>query len=440
MELKNKALQDLYDTLSSGTLTFSPYGESPFYRAFRTCDEALDNMVSFGYLRHLEDEIKKLRHEVSAKDKKNNELQKELDEAKLTVEYFETSRNDWLSRAKHEEDEKTEQEKRADILKSQRDMLKKELDKANEKNQKLQKDRDIWVRNNGEKQAEIAELKNQLETVNDSRYKWAQKWLSTKQNLETKLNEAEVKYRRLEKEHEELTSQYQNLTIENKRLHDGLRGIGYEQGQTDLWDKLQNVNDAKPWDIASFYPDVSCMDDIISWDMEDFLNSYKEWQEQKETERMRNWLDDFCGRRFCKGCPLESEEYKCGCGYSFKRRDRFDLRIIPDEDIKRYYEKANGCGRYTLNDGKLVALPNMEGVKSEEEKHKLEYGDAVRLPWRDRDYMYIGPSKANSKHIRLFDPKNHAVVVTIVTNVKYNGGKIIICDEDDLRKIWKDYE
>jgi hypothetical protein len=221
--------------------------------------------------------------------------------------------------------------------------------------------------------------------------------------------------------------------------------------------------------------------------------------------------------------------------------DPSDTRIIPDKDIKRYYEKARGCGRYTLKDAKLFAttvegvnraitkacegfceavrdadtkitenlrkgctleakvevnkdlLNKVCGVKPEDEKskpeelvittrgvttanysevtmnaikeavrkfekslpaldswestitgsikvndpdHKFEYGDAVRLPWRDYDYMYID---ADKNHIRLFNPKTHTVVlVSPSEKLTYQGCKIVLTNEDDLRKIWKD--
>lgn len=223
------------------------------------------------------------------------------------------------------------------------------------------------------------------------------------------------------------------------------RAIAFSQGQSDLWDMLQNVNDSQPNEF-----DVECesMHDVIGMDLEDFLVAYKKWQEQKEIDRMRNWLADFCDGKCCKGCPLESVEYKCGCGYSFKSRDWIDIRIIPDEDIKRYYEKARGDGDKTFYfDNKPVTmeatvkvnkdlLEKVCGIKPKEEEHQLDYGDAVRVPWKSYDYMYIGPE---GKHIRLFDPKTHTVVVVSVRdNLTYQGCKIILCDEDDIRKIWKD--
>jgi hypothetical protein len=225
---------------------------------------------------------------------------------------------------------------------------------------------------------------------------------------------------------------------------------------------------------------------------------------------------------------------------------------IPDKDIKRYYEKARGYGRYTMKDAKLFAttvegvnraiskacegfceavrdadtkitenlrkgctfeaevkvdkdlVEKICGVKPEEKKskpgelvittrgvttanyseatmnaikeavrrfekslpaldswestiegsikvddilgntdnteHKLEYGDAVRVPWRDYDYMYIGRDKrGDGKMIRLFDPKHHSVAyVSSNVHLDIRGYKIIIGNEEDLRKIWCD--
>jgi len=514
MKLKNEALQELYETIVNGTFTFSPYADSPIDKAFKECDDCIGNLQntndilekSNGTLlganldlcsknRDLKNRIKQLEkdHEsdvkvigklhsqmINLEDEKTEQekradilksqrdmLKKDLDDAKNQLKYFTKSRDDWRSRAKHEEKQKLEQLKRADSLADQVEQLKKEVGNlqsrahcAEDEVEQLKEDRDIWMRNNGEKQARIAELLKKLKAREEELDAWTKKHL-----------EATTQIDELKKQLDELTSQYQKLTIENKRL--------YEQGQTDLWDMLQNVNDSQPNEF-----DVECksMEDVIGMDLEDFLDIYKKWQEQKETDRMRDWLADFCYGRVCEGCPLESNEYKCGCGYSFRKAAPYDIKIIPDKDIKRYYEKA-------LKNGKLFDSTTMEGVNKAiskacenfckavrdadikikeniprnawectleanvevnrdlvekafgiklEEGHKLEYGDAVRVPWRDYDYMYIGPDEKEETIVRMFDPKNHAIGTSHIGNVRYNGGKIIICDEEDLRKIWKD--
>ena len=572
MKLKNEAMQKLYDTIVNCTIAISPHADSSMDKAFKECDEKLSESVTFEQLKNLQDRNDILEKSngtlldanldlcTKNRDLKDRirQLEKDLDDAKNQLKYFTNSRDDWRSRAKHEEEEKIEQVKRADILKSQRDMLKKEIEQLKKDKRRLEQSRLEWARRAVERGKELSEAKDKNQDLT-SQY---QKLTIENKSLQYDYNTLHRKYSECQGTVDKQAEQIRNLkarlnNISNAcgRTQDDIYDHGYEQGQTDLWDALQNVNDVKPWDISSFYPDVSSMNDIISWDMEDFLDEYKKWQEdiektyeQKETDRMREWLVDFCWGRVCEGCPLESKEYKCGCGYSFRKTDPSDLRIIPDKDIKRYYEKARGCGRYTLKDGKLFATPNMEetrkaitkacesfrkavrdadtkitenlrkgctfeaevkvdkdlfeklcGIKSEEEKpnpkglvittrgvttdnyteatmnaikeavrkfekslpaldswestitgsikvddilgkandpdHKFEYGDAVRLPWRDYDYMYID---ADKNHIRLFNPKTHSVVlVSPSEKLTYQGTKIILTNEEDLIKIWK---
>lgn len=505
MKLKNEALEKLYGTIVNSTITISPFSESPIDEAFKECDRELTNLQNRNdILEKSNGTLLGANLDLCTKNRdlkdRNNQLQKEIKQLKLDLDAL-------LNRAHCAEDEAEDLKNKCSVREERIKELIDRLEKVSSDRDELQKDRDIWVRNNGEKQAEIAELKKQLD---------------------------------------EVISQYQKLTIENKRLQNNVRA-GYDQGQTDLWVKLQDVKDMRP---NEFDVECECLGDVIDMDLEDFLDVYKKWWEQKETDRMRNWLADFCYGRDCKGCPLESKEYKCGCGYSFRKTDPSDLRIIPDKDIKRYYEKARGCGQYTLKDAKLFAttvegvnraitkacegfceavrdantkitenlrkgctfeaevkvdkdlVEKICGVKSEEKKskpgelvittrgvttanyseatmnaikeavrrfekslpaldswestitgsikvddilgntdnteHKFEYGDAVRLPWRDYDYMYVGPYEESKTLVRMFDPKMHAMVTSHIGNVKYNGGKIIICDEEDLRKIWKD--
>lgn len=118
-----------------------------------------------------------------------------------------------------------------------------------------------------------------------------------------------------------------------------------------LWDMLQEVSDYYYFGGDDEFDTDDCemtsMTDIIdNLNVDQFLEAYKNWhkaQEQHRLDRMRDWLHDFCANRFCKGCPLASNEYKCGRGYSFS-----GAKPIPDEDIERYYEKARKTWTCTL--------------------------------------------------------------------------------------------
>ena len=126
-------------------------------------------------------------------------------------------------------------------------------------------------------------------------------------------------------------------------LPDSVRKNCYDQGQTDLWVKLQDVKDMQP---NEFDVECECLGDVLDMDLEDFLDAYKKWweeekkEEQKCLDDMRNYLHEFCTNRWCDGCPLSTDEFKCGRGYRFKNWCFPANPAVPDEDLKRYYEKV----------------------------------------------------------------------------------------------------
>lgn len=353
----------------------------------------------------------------------------EVEDLKKELDSLGRNRDAWKSRA-------LEAEKRVgELLLKKYDQafedLRKERDRYSGLYTELRKDYDRLFEENRSlkepkpKLVDYEALRKELDLTKRNSDCWksramhAEKRYATLQKENTDLS---GKIAELQKKGDDLTKKGEDLQQEIEELKKSrkhLRRLYVGEGTRKLWDMLQNVNDVEP---EEFDPEFETLSDILCMDMEDFLDAYKNWQEEKEqneTDRMRRWLDDFCTGRLCSKCPLNEDEFKCGRGYSFAKRDRFDNRIVPDEDIKRYYEKARGCG-----------------VAPKEEEHQLDYGDAVRVPWRDYDYMYIGPE---GKHIRLFNPKTHSVVIVPATeNLPYQGCKIILCDEDDIRKIWKD--
>jgi hypothetical protein len=498
MILKNDALQELYDTLSYGPVLSSPYTESPIDRAFKECDEKLSESVTFKLIKDIQnrcdnlersnkalrddndklgDKIIELKKDLDAKTKENSTLisaNADLSDRNAKLQRnFDRINHLWTGQIQ----ENMELRSKIADLKLER----KDYETVAKERADLLIDRDGWRSRALEAEKRVGELllkkydqsfEEDLKNYLDDAKKQLTYFTQSRDDWRSRAKRAEKRYAvllaELQKEKEELEK--------SRKCH---RQLHVGEGARHLWGMLQNVNDSQPFEF-----DVECesMEDVIGMDLDDFLDAYKKWQkekEQNETDRMRDWLADFCYERVCEGCPLESNEYKCGCGYSFRKANESDTRIIPDEDIKRYYEKAHGCGQYTLKDAKLFAT-TVEGVnraitKACEEfrkavldadnkitenlrkgctleanvevnkdllekvcgvKHQLEYGDAVRVPWKSYDYMYIGPE---GKHIRLFDPKTHTVVVVSVTdNLTYQGCKIILCDEDDIRKIWKD--
>lgn len=302
-------------------------------------------------------------------------MQKDLDDVKNQLNYCTHSRDNWRSRAKHAEDELRGANKQIQKLKEfNSEITSKNVDIAS-RNVEL-------ARKNELLEAKVLETTETLEKVNADRNELKKDYdklfeENRKLNARTDCHRNEVtwyrkhykeqsdKIKELKKQLEELTSQYQKLTIENKRLQNNVRS-GYDQGQTDLWVALQNVNNSQPFELATCFPDVTGMEDILNWDLEDFLDAYRKWWEEKEKERldhMRDYLARFCEGRVCEGCPLESNEYKCGCGYSFKKTADWDMKIIPDEELERYYKRA-WHGDATAEKVKAACDAFAEGLKA----------------------------------------------------------------------------
>ena len=104
-------------------------------------------------------------------------------------------------------------------------------------------------------------------------------------------------------------------------------------------------------------------------------------------EYMRDSLKEFCGERyFCKGCPLRFSD----C----------DFDNMSDEEIETHYKMAIGAQSYT-------------------EKPDLIFGDIVKVPWSDDDYIFI---ETLTSAIRLYNvPKKKFVNVSKSEHLKWVG-------------------
>lgn len=284
MKLKNEALQELYDKLASDTLAFNASVEEQIIidEIFKKCDEELSDLITFAQIKDLQDRCDIFEKSNGTLLGANLDLATKKRQLEKDLEY-------WKSRAKHAEEEVKDLRKKLVELQQDYHELYEKNEKSNSRTDCLRKEVG-WYRNHYREQYDkIRELRFRLNSMYDVKY-----------------------------------GEYVRS-----------RDTGYKNGQTDLWDMLQNVNDAKPFELASCFSDVSCMADILSWDLEDFLYAYKSWQEKKDQERiddMRGYLDWFCMGRACCKCPLRTDEFKCGRGIWF--------HDIADEDIQRYYKKV----------------------------------------------------------------------------------------------------
>jgi predicted nuclease with TOPRIM domain len=369
----------------------------------------------------------------------------------------------------------------AQDLKKQLKDGKERLDKANADRKELQVDRDFWVHDSAEKTVEIQSLKNDLEKSNSDRD--AYHGLYTKlrkdydrlfeevralkvpgcpslEELRKDLDNAKIQLKSFTQSRDEwrdrakhAEKELEEIKQEFKQSYADGYSDGNEEGQNELWEMLQMVKDMQP---NEFDTECECLGDVIDMDLEDFKEAYGKWEaEQKKAaeeakkqhvEYMRGYLKKYCVGKLCFGCPLyDASKPVSSCLFSKLTDEELEERYRKAVDSE--WEKAPGYFRSTIEavftaEAKINKdlLKDICGIKPDDEAHKLEYGDAVRVPWRDYDYMYIGPDKrGDGKMIRLFDPKNHSVAyVSSNEHLDIRGYKIIIGNEEDLRKIWYD--
>lgn len=253
MKLKNSALQELYDAIVNSTITISPYEASPIDKAFKECDEKLSESITFAHVKDLEDRndileqsnkhlLKHLLEAIS----KTRKLEKEIEELKKQNENLASQYQKLTIENKRLQDANTTLEKASD----DRTNLQEVVDKLSGENRSLNARIDClrlevnWYRNRYREQSyKILGLKSRLNSMCGDEY----------------LN----------------------------KLLDSTRNDGYEQGQKNLWDKLQEVSDYYYFGGDDEFDTDDCemtsMTDIIdNLNVDQFLEAYKNWHKAQE--------------------------------------------------------------------------------------------------------------------------------------------------------------
>lgn len=191
--------------------------------------------------------------------------------------------------------------------------LKERLDKSIADRKELDADRGIWFRKNGEKLAEIVELKKKIQSLED--------------DLKSKACSRDAWRTEAERLRKELIESYSNGYSD-----------GNEEGQNELWEMLQMVKDMQP---NEFDVECECLGDVIDMDLEDFKEAYGKWEaelkkaaeeaKKKHVEYMRDYLKRYCIGKLCFGCPLyNASEPVSSCLFS----------KLTDEEIEKRYKKV----------------------------------------------------------------------------------------------------
>ena len=240
MKLKNSALQELYDTVVASTITISPYEASPIDKAFKECDEKLSESITFAHIKDLED---------------RNDILEGSNKALLEANLELASK-------------KRKIEKEIEELKKQNENLASQYQKLTIENKRLQDTKITLVKVNADR-TNLQEVCDKLSGEN------------RRLKFETDL---------LSKEIDRYRIRYKEQSDKIREL-DSARDASYEQGQKDLWNMLQNVNDATSSELLGCFADVFEGEDLITLDLENFMDEYKKWQEKKkEADHMQDYL------------------------------------------------------------------------------------------------------------------------------------------------------
>lgn len=223
----------------------------------------LEDSLNYAMIQQLEARIEELTAQLKDANNKADRCEKDLDDAKKQMGYFTTSRDNWRSRAKHAEDEVEDLKKKLNFQQNTIDGLRKGRDELQKERAELSK---VYVKLSGENK----KLNARLDCLRGE----AKFYRNHYKEQSAKIGELKSR----------LNSMYGVKYGEYVRSRD----TGYKNGQTDLWDMLQNVNDMK---LDGFDPECETLGDIIDMDLEDFLDAYKIWHETKEHERI---IKDAC--------------------------------------------------------------------------------------------------------------------------------------------------
>lgn len=243
MKLKNSALQELYDTIVNGTFVCSVYARSPIDTAFGECDKKLSESITFATIKDLQD---------------RNDILEASNKSLL-------SGNLNLSTEKH-------------ILKNRISRLEKEIEELKKQNESIASQyQKLTIENK-----RLLDANTTLEKASDDRT-----------NLQEACDKLSGENRRLNARIECLREEvnwYRKHYRENlNKVLNTARDDGYESGQKDLWDMLQEVSDYYYFGGDDEFDTDDCemisMTDIIdNLNVNQFLEAYKNWhKEQKQT-------------------------------------------------------------------------------------------------------------------------------------------------------------
>lgn len=358
---------------------------------------------------------------VSGKDNELQDLQRENDELKKDCAYMTHSRDTWRARAKHAEAEVEELKKKLDLTQHAYNGACKDRNCKAEAVVKLAKRRDELQEENDElkkklnvKQDTIDNLRKSCATAFDEghaggeSYGYSHMWDAIQTMLSMPHDQCRKyfglplaydvlkcgDYRTIMAGYREFKKDCDTI-VEYTRLKDKVRHLeeytDYLETERNTWRDRAEVSKKEVEELKAKVPDAKEEYEITFTVSEAnhkaILNLLSSKAFGASPEYMRDSLKEFCdGRYFCQGCPLRFSN----CNFDF----------MSDEDLEKYYK---------------IAID----AQSETEKPDLTFGDIVKAPWSDDDYIFI---ETLTSSVRLYNvPKKRFAVISKNEHLKRVG-------------------
>lgn len=288
MKLNNSALQELYDTLVSAGVSMSHYADSPVYKAFRECDEKLSESITFATIKDLQDRNDILEESNKSLLSGNLNLSTEKHILKNRISRLEKE----IEKLKKQNENIASQYQKLTIENKRLQDANTTLEKANADRTQLQEAVDKLSEENGSLNARIDCLRLEVYWYRKHYKEQSDKILGLKSRLNSMCG---VKY---------------GTYIQS-------RNIGYEDGQNNLWNMLQNVSDYYYFGCDDEFDTDDCemtsMTDIIdNLNVNQFLEAYKNWHKAQEQpwECTLEGTIKINGDLLCKVCGIKIDDDK----------------------------------------------------------------------------------------------------------------------------------
>ena len=119
----------------------------------------------------------------------------------------------------------------------------------------------------------------------------------------------------------------------------------YEDGLNDAWEAARKIvldewdNGIKYDDFYELFNGKSCkqvLNTLAAAEVIEKLQAY----ERAQLAKLRDRLTAFCMKHHCTNCPLNTDDFNCGKGLSFKPCYEGDKDIIPNDELEIYATAA----------------------------------------------------------------------------------------------------